>query len=160
FASLIFEDGFVRRVLLAPEITLFRDKPSNWRGTLFPGYYRSFEVATRNRINEKSSIKEPGRAQFLQCWGKVMGDVRFAARLDTFLNLYGFSRNTSLAAILAAIALLIGVAVNMKFGGAYAWPRVGWAIGALFAAVALLYRYLKFFRHYTLQVFVLFAEMP
>ena len=89
-----------------------------------------------------------------------MGDARFAARLDTFLNLYGFSRNTSLAAALAAIVLLISAAVNAKLGGGYAWPRVGWAIAALFAAIALLYRYLKFFRHYTLQVFVLFAEMP
>jgi hypothetical protein len=55
--------------------------------------------------------------------------------------------------------LTAGALLNISAGPAFMLPRLGWAAAALFAAVALLYRYLKFFRHYTLQVFVGYAEM-
>jgi hypothetical protein len=36
--------------------------------------------------------------------------------------------------------------------------KLWWAAGALFAGIMLFYRYLKFYRHYTLEVFTSFAE--
>jgi len=35
-----------------------------------------------------------------------------------------------------------------------------WAIVAFVAAIGMFYRYLKFFRHYTVEVFTTYAELP
>jgi hypothetical protein len=160
FSSLLMEDGLVRRFLGPSEVVLFRDKPNTKRGKLFPGYYRPLPLETRQHVKDRAGIDEPGRGLFLLCWGRVMGNAQLAERLNTFLNLYGFSRNTSMAAAIASVILFASVIINRQLGPTYTLPRLGWGVAALFASAALLYRYLKFFRHYTLQVFVLFAGMP
>jgi hypothetical protein len=158
-SSFLLEDGFVRRFLGPSEEVLFADKPSNKRSRLFPGYYRPLPPETRQRVQKKAGIGQPGPALYLLCWAKVMRDSRLGERLNTFLNLYGFARNTSMAAAVAFLTLLAGALLNIKLGPNYVNPRLGWAIAALIAAFALLYRYLKFFRHYTLQVFILYEQM-
>ncbi len=162
-SSFLFEDRLVRRWLGPPEETLFVDNPPNKPLRIFPGFYRPLPSETRKRVLDKArptGIENPGRALFLLCWANVMRDSRVADRLNTFLNLYGFARNTSLAAFIASLALIAGALLNASAGPAFIVPRLGWGAAALFAAVALLYRYLKFFRHYTLQVFVGYSEMP
>ncbi len=65
----------------------------------------------------------------------------------------------ALASAITSLILLVGALLNSRLGPSYTLPRLGWAILAGFASIALLYRYLKFYRHYTLQVFVLYGGM-
>lgn len=72
-----------------------------------------------------------------------------------FLNLYGFSRNISMAGLLAASVLIIGM-ISIGFSVQKMW----WVIVAIGVFIGMFYRYLKFFRHYTEEVFRAYAEMP
>ena len=44
--------------------------------------------------------------------------------------------------------------------GEFHWDRFYWALAALGVAVGMLYRYLKFFKHYTSEMFVSYSELP
>jgi len=79
-------------------------------------------------------------------------------RLSSFLNLYGFTRNLILAGFLSSLILLIG-----SFRDIWSKPRIfhpdtlGWSLASIAIAVVMLYRYLKFFRLYTVEVFRTYA---
>ncbi|MFH1349886.1 MAG: hypothetical protein ABII26_03025, partial [Pseudomonadota bacterium] len=76
-------------------------------------------------------------------------------RLNTFLNLYGFSRNISMSGLLAASVLIIGM-----FSTGFSTQKMWWIIVALGICIGMFYRYLKFFKHYTEEVFRAYAAMP
>lgn len=84
-------------------------------------------------------------------------DATVQGRLNTFLNLYGFARNMSLALVLSAIMLGVGIVR----GSAQTGPEVspGWWIGAgVVVAIGLFYRYLKFLRQYGVELLTSYAE--
>lgn len=156
------ETKIVREVFCSPEETLFwTHKQRGWR-SLFSGYYRSLTREIRERVLDMSErrveIKEPTRALFFHCFAVVMRDQFTRDRLGTFLNLYGFCRNSCMALLLGAGLLILGF-------GSDPWRESGvgnhiqWAIpAALVASIGMFYRYLKFFRDYTLEVFRSYAE--
>lgn len=161
-AGWALETKFVRQVILSPEETLFSTtKPTGWR-RLFPGHHRALPRETRERIMDKADrsagIKEPGRALFFHCLAIVQHDQGTRERLETFLNLYGFCRNVCLALLIGTGLLIIGTVSDswrMSGVGEHIW----WAIPAsLVAAIGMLYRYLKFFQDYTVEVFRSYAE--
>jgi hypothetical protein len=167
-SSFVLEHGLVRRVLKAPEENLFATTQRRWRW-LFPIYFQAFPALTQTRVLDKSTAKgfpAAGRALFHHCHAVVKGEKTTAERLSTFLNIYGFCRNISLTCLLVALVLTAGIAFDLTRGG-FAWdhwqPRdthkAVWAAVALFTAVGMLYRYLKFFKHYTIEVFTTYAEM-
>jgi hypothetical protein len=88
---------------------------------------------------------------FLAAFGTVKTISSVAARLDIFVTNYGFARNTSFACLIAAVVLIV---VGTHTQG---WAAAWWAIASLTASVGLLYRYLKFYRQYTFEVFVSYA---
>lgn len=149
-SSFLLEWKVTRERLGPPEATLFGGETGTWRARLLPGYYRPLPETTRERVlekaREKAGIGEPNRALFLHCHSLVKREQMVLERLNSFLNLYGFCRNVSAASVLAVPVLLAG--------GAW-W----WALVAAVVAVAMFQRYLKFFRHYTAEVFVSYAEV-
>ena len=66
------------------------------------------------------------------------------ARLNSFLNQYGFARNISLTLLIASVIVLSS-------------GRRDLAIVAAVMGVGMFYRYLKFFRQYTYEVFITFG---
>jgi len=84
-------------------------------------------------------------------------------RMTSFLNLYGFCRNVCTGALIVIPILVCGAFRNVTLNG---WQLVGaphrdllwWAVAAGVVAVGMFYRYLKFFRQYTIEVFVTYAE--
>ncbi|MGO9607062.1 MAG: hypothetical protein ACLQAT_27340 [Candidatus Binataceae bacterium] len=64
-----------------------------------------------------------------------------------------------MASLLAAIILFAGALWSWHSGQDNSAPRLYWAGRAMVVAVGMLYRYLKFFRHYTVEVFVTYAEL-
>src|SRR5581483_2321331 len=95
-----------------------------------------------------------GQGLFYHCHAIVKRDPVVLQRLSTFLNLYGFARNNSLAAVVAAPVLVAG-AIHDHHD---ATNKLVVAAAAFFAGIALFYRYLKFFRLYAIEVLVSYAE--
>jgi len=156
-SGFLYERNLVGRLLGTPEENLFDDRPrTRWR-RVFPGYFDPLPEETRQRVLEKARAKGvtgPGRALFIHCHATVKKIPVVKERLDTFLNLYGFCRNTSLACLIGAALLLLGDAWN----GAASAGKLWWSLAAIGGATVLLYRYLKFYRHYGWEVFVSYAE--
>ena len=149
----VLEDGFVEKVLGRPNINLFRARRPPLLGILFPGFYEPLPPAVQGRIlwrvnNEGNP--STGEALFLHVRysPEVRADEKLQARLDTFLNLYGFARNLAFTSLVVSAAL-----------GARLWLRgsdpalVKYAVTAFVVGVLLLYRYLKFFRQYSYELF-------
>jgi hypothetical protein len=162
-ASVVFEHGFLRRVLRSPEEHLLAPSRSStrWRW-LFPGNFSPLPAETRDRVLAKAAAAGAGsepRALFFHCHARVKRDEATLGRLNTFLNLYGFCRNLAMALLLSGFVLMGSTLARAT------WPlsaesRSSLLIGALCLPISyvLLLRYLKFFRHYTLEVFVSYAE--
>jgi hypothetical protein len=116
-------------------------------------HYRSpISKAIAEAINKKyermSANSASDDAMFLYCYHLVKEQCpKAAGRLDTFLYLYGFARNLSLAfflstGICASAAVLLGR------------KPLWWIAGAsLLAGITFLFRYLKFYRHFSVEVF-------
>jgi hypothetical protein len=151
-AKALLEDGLVDRILGRPSVNLFREKKPFIRGLLFPGFYKSFPEQIRKRILARATaegINTPGEALFLHVRyaPEVLNNEKLMAKLSGFINKYGFTRNLAFTCLAVGIALLIRVQFT---------PDVElrkYAITALVAAVLLLYRYLKFFRQYSYEMF-------
>lgn len=154
----VLEDGLVEKVLGRPNVNLFRQKRPLLRSVLFPGFYKPLPTGVRERVLNRAAsegVADPGEALFLHVRysPEVRADDKLLARLDTFLNLYGFARN------LAFTSLLVGVALSARLWLPGADPGMTkYALTALAVGVLLLYRYLKFFRQYSYELFNAYAR--
>lgn len=153
----VLEDGLVENVLVRPNVNLFRKKRPRVRGLMFPGFYKPLPPAIQDRVLARATaegIAAAGEALFLHVRyrSEIRADEKLLARLDTFLNLYGFARN------LAFTSLLVGAAVTARGWWVCPDPALGkYAMTALVIGVLLLYRYLKFFRQYSYEMFNTYA---
>lgn len=114
--------------------------------------------------SSEEGFAKPARALFLHCHASVKGDKTTYDRLTSFLNLYGFCRNVCMGALIAAPILLYGACRDLRVSDGHVTgpchsDRFSWAVAALGVAVGMLYRYLKFFKHYTTEVFMTYAEL-
>jgi hypothetical protein len=158
----LIEEKFVRNILGEPPAILFStDTKNNWKN-IFPGFYRPLPKTTQDRVllraKTQASINEPGPALFYHCFSKVKNNEITLNRLNTFLNLYGFCRNISMSLFIAFVALLSNFIYRRIAGFSYNITFMWWGLAAGVAAVGMLYRYLKFFRQYSLEVFTTYAE--
>lgn len=158
-SSFWLEHKFLRGVLMSPEVTLFDErKRTGFWPTVFPIFYKPFPKEIRSRVLQKAraeGFEEPGRGLFLHCHPIVMRQSHTLERLNTFLNLYGFCRNISMAALLSVPILAIGMIAR-----GYDPTKLAWVFVAIGAAVGMFYRYLKFFKHFTAEVFRTYAVVP
>jgi hypothetical protein len=157
----MLEGVLVRGILGTPTVNLLRSGDAPPWARIMPGYYRALPASQRDRVLEKAKAKagitKPGEALFYHCFATVKEREPVMARLNTFLNLYGFCRNMAVAAFLVGIALAIGMLLGSAHTGSLV-PPGWWAAGSVAGAVALVYRYLKFFRHYSVEVLISYTE--
>jgi hypothetical protein len=161
-SSYFLEHKFLRGVLKSPEEILFRDTKGGWN-RLFPIFYKAFPPETQRRVLDRAKaagIDRPGRGLFFHCHAIVKRDKSTADRLSNFLNVYGFCRNASMASLIAAAMLLYAAMRHMdwKTAAGLQTDKLLWAGVAVIVAIGLFYRYLKFFKHYTEEVFRNYAE--
>lgn len=157
FSSLFLEQLFVGKVLKRPSRTLMGEQPASIVGWLFPGYYRSLPHETQQRIWKRAEARNfsgTGESLFLHVFSVMTQDERLQRRLDEFRNLYGFSRNLCFALVVTAI--LFGSAKLFLDSEISFW----WCALASGLGIIMLYRYLKFFRQYSYQLFIAYSEMP
>lgn len=150
FSSLLYEHGIVRGLIGSPEVHLIDSSQNNgWRKLLFRGFVRPFPKETVSRVLQKSrnfGFESAGRGLFFHCHSRVKSCKSTSDRLSAFLNQYGFCRNLSFALLLASLVLAVG-------------SKWGFASASLFAALGMFFRYLKFFRHYTQEVYRTYSEL-
>jgi hypothetical protein len=166
-SSYVLEYRVVRDRLRSPEETLFEEAkqkgdPIPFTHRLFPIFYRPFPSETQKRIlgvAEKNGFAKPSRGLFLHAHTVVKQDKVTLERLTSFLNMYGFCRNMSLGLIIAALILLLGALFDVRNWSDIDNYKLAWAGAALVGAVGMFHRYLKFFRHYTMEVFNSYAEL-
>jgi hypothetical protein len=157
-AKALLEDGLVGKVLGRPNVNLFQEKKPRIRGLIFPGFYLSLPTQTRMKILIKAKnegVEGIGEDLFLHVRYSqaVVQDQKLGEKLNSFINKYGFSRNLSFS------ALLVGVGCLIKM---FLFPDSNtdlskYGITALIIAIFLFYRYLKFFRQYSYEMFNFYA---
>lgn len=158
----LIEGTLVRKVLGTPSTVLFQEHKPRRRARLLPGYYRLLPLEQRQRVLSRAAeagITGPGEGLFYHCFSTAKERESTMTRLSTFLNLYGFCRNMAVSTLIVAITLFVGTRLGTAKTGHLVAPG-WWALGAFLASIGLLYRYLKFFRHYSVEVFVSYAEPP
>jgi hypothetical protein len=158
-AKAILEDGLIDKILGRPNVNLFREKKPCLRGLIFPGYYAPLPEQTRKKIlgkAENEGIMGTGEDLFLHARYNptILQDQKLMEKLNSFLNKYGFNRNLSFSALIVGIAFL----VKIKFSSQPGTELLKYSVTALAAAVLLLYRYLKFFRQYSYELFNTYAR--
>ena len=150
WASWLLERHVARRVG-APSKTLF----GATKGRFFRHYRAPLPAATAEATLDKyermTGLRKPGEDMFLFCFHLVKEECPQAlARLNTFVSLYGFARNLSFAALVLAVGFTVAA---IRGAGAHSSVL---AAASLVMALTLFYRYLKFYRHFSIEVFASF----
>ena len=159
-AKALLEEFLLGKVLGKPSINLFQEKKPRIPGFIFPAYYQSLPKQARKKILTKARNKGVigiGEDLFLHVRYSqaVLRDEKLIEKLNSFLNKYGFNRN------LCFSTLLVGIAMLLK---AYLLPQnnpelAKYAITAIVTAILLFYRYLKFYRQYSYELFNTYADI-
>ncbi len=155
-SSWLFERLIVGKVLGHPREVLFgQGKAMPLLRRLLPAYFTPLPTETRSALLKKAArldIQGAGEALFWPAHAAARANPATAARLDNFLNQYGFCRNVAFVALVDAVVLF----------WSYRQPEgpeehLIWARLALFVGVAMGLRYLKFLRHFAVEVFTSWA---
>jgi hypothetical protein len=158
-SGFLFEGIFVAKLLRAPEENLLSANVTAWR-KIFPSYYEPLPhtLRVRVRVPSQKTGEDSARAIFSHCRVVVRKDPATRAILDTFLNLYGFCRNVSMSLMIVAAVMFWGLLRKHQALGEWSQVMLWWVATAIIASIGMFYRYLKFFRKYTKEVFVAYAE--
>lgn len=155
-SSWLYEKLLVGKVLGNPRNILFGNVTA-WRGfqRLLPGYFAPLPAETQKAVIEKGGkvgVDKPGEALFWPAHVYGRGTPSVAARLDNFLNLYGFCRNTALVGLFDAAVLYWSYWQPNGPPEHLLWSRI-----SLLVSLGMTLRYLKFYRHFALEVFTSWA---
>ena len=155
-AKALLEDFVVDKCLQRPNVNLFRRRTPWIRRLLFPGFYKPLPDGIQDKVlirAESEGVKGTGEALFLHVRydARITGNERLMAKLSSFLNKYGFARN------LAFVSGLVGLALLIKYYFNPSLILLQYGLSAIVVAILLFYRYLKFFRQYSFEMFNVFA---
>lgn len=156
-AKALMEDIVVGRILKPPSVNLLREKIPFIGSILFPTFYKPFPDSIQKKIclrAKNQNIERAGEKLFLHVRysPEILKNDRLMNRLEVFLNAYGFARNLSLASLAVGVGLIIRGWVEQGF------DLRGYGTCAIIAGVLLFYRYLKFYRQYSFELFNVFAN--
>ena len=154
----LLEDVVVRKILKTPAVNLMGD-PSNRPilSFIFPGYYRPLPQSIQLKILEiarKEGVDNPsGESLFLHIRYReyVLNNPNLKARLQSFLNKYGFSRNLCFTSFVFGLSIIIVRGFDISTG------QTKYAIFALVSGILLFLRYIKFFYWYSFELFNVYA---
>lgn len=157
-AQAFLEKILAQRLLHGPSINLMQPQDQKcWLRFLFPGYFEPLPAPTQQRILGRAASEglstSSGESLFLHIRFRdyTRSDTVLMARLNSFLNKYGFCRNICFVAFVFCIAVLL----FKPFDLSTTYTR--YAILAGVTAILLFYRYLKFYRQYTYELFNSYA---
>lgn len=154
-SSAVLEQVLVGKVLGRPQQILFAPKKSKlaW---FFPGYYRPLasDEITRARVKAEIAGVTVGTQAFFSHARTVSKTCeRTWNHMQVFIAQYGFCRNIAFA--LGMLAVVTAVLAISRCCYDLAWVSAT----LLIAAVGMFYRYLKFFRQYTYEMFTAYPDL-
>lgn len=151
-SSWLYEKVLVGKLLGYPRNVLFgRPKAWLWVRKCMSGYFAPLPNETQKAVLEKGGnvgVNKPGEALFWPAYAYGRSQPAIAARLDNFLNLYGFCRNSALVGLLDAVILYWSYLRPHGPTEHLLWARI-----SLVVSLGMTLRYLKFYRHFALEVF-------
>lgn len=134
------------------------DRLGDPAGKLFEDKQGSLPSEIRDRVlsryKEKTGYCQPGEGMFLHCFHTVKEFSPYTyQRLEQFLGLYGFARNLAFAfsviALVTAFKAIIACSLEYLL----------WSGASMVASILLLARYLKFYRHYAVEIYVAYSVL-
>jgi hypothetical protein len=156
FASALIERRIARRWLGPPALHLFgAGHGPAWFRKLYPVYFEPLPAETQAKVREKTAVEgitHPGEGMFWAAFTVAKSDKTAYRRMSDFINNYGLCRNLAFTAAICSAMLVFS---------AWRWSRpddLWWAAGGLVLAGGMVLRYLKFYRHYALEVFTTYAH--
>lgn len=156
-SSWILERNLVGKFLGKPEKILLSEVPGmKWRKRLFPGYYTGINKEICSRISSKAAklgVEGGPETLFYHVRNYVKQDSTTWMRLEVFLERYGFCRNISFALFLSALVFVVSKILNDNC------EHGKYALFAILASVGMLYRYLKFYRQYSFEMFTAYPDI-
>ena len=156
-AKAVLEDIVIEKIFGRPHTVLFGGKKPRILGFLFPGYYKQLPESVQKAVLSKSASDGKhleGESLFLHVrFGPcIRDDERLISRLSGFLNQYGFNRN------LAFTSIVVGSALVLKSHASADPLLLRYGLTVLITGVVLFFRYLKFFRQYSYELFNTYAR--
>lgn len=157
-AKAILEDLVVDKILGPPSVVLLAEKKPPVKAFLFPGYYKPLPEVTRKKVLEKAAregVSLAGEELFSHVrYGRdVIRNAPLVADLSTFLSRYGFSRNLAFTSTIVGLAFLCKSLLTTDHN------LFKYAVAATIAGILLFYRYLKFIRQYSFELFSVYGWM-
>jgi hypothetical protein len=152
-ASALIERCFTKRLLGVPiDILMGLTSGPELARWLIPSYYRPLPSETLAIIAAKANLP-PGHsdALFWIAFTAAKENEKSMQRIVSFQNLYGMCRNLSLTFLAGAALISAGAYSGQKPADFYLV-----AVGC-FLGVGMYLRYLKFYRHYILEILTTFA---
>jgi hypothetical protein len=166
----LLERQLVHHVLFRPSVILMESRQLGWRRllkkTMLQDYYSPLDARLRRKVRERAAKEHgtevSGDALFWCAFPVAKKDENAYARMEAFLKLYGFCRNTAFVGLVGACFIAIDAATEWAQSGwsVHVGQQFRWALLSLLIGVGMLHRYLKFFRLYTVEVFVAYSEAP
>lgn len=148
-SGFLLEQQFTWRVLGKTIDNLMGGQQHDWRATLFPTYFRPLPEDVKERIRDRALGVGNliGDSLFHHVRTIAKRDKETWANLNCFIERYGFCRNMSLALLISAILVSC---------------RGEWLlfIVAMFGAILMFYRFLKFYRQYTFEALTAYPDIP
>ena len=151
------EELVTRRWIGIPSEILMGTEPRPLACRLFPTYCRALPDQTRRRVQAHArsrGFSGSGEPLFLHTFSVVCQSDTERKRLDEFRNLYGFSRNVAFSLVFGGLLL-----ASTIFFSPDPAPPISIII-TLASGLAMFARFLKFYRQYTYQLFITYAELP
>lgn len=165
-ASHFLEQNLSRKYLGPSEELLLGKEPKaravcKW---LFWSFFKPLSLKTQERILEAAKaegLTEVNRALYDHAFEIAKQDKTTFDRMNSFLNLYGFCRNISFALLLASLVIAASgvwyaVFIDLKTSDA---KKISVGVLCIGGAFMMLYRYLKFYRLYTIEVLRAYPDL-
>jgi hypothetical protein len=158
-AKSFLEDLLAKKILGSPTQNLLHPTRRRIAKRIFPGYYTplppGIRVKLAVKIADSTSDHSDSESIFLSIRyaPEVLTSETLISKLNTFRDQYGFARNVSFSLLFAALSFALeghlkGSAKLTHFSAA-----------AFGAGLFLLYRFLKFYRQYSYELFNAYAHM-
>ena len=147
-SSALLEQRLLLHIGRPSEILTGTKRGPGWARFMFPGYFTPLPPGALSALRAKATAAGHGDfgSLFTHAHRVAQKNAKAAERMAIFLNQYGFCRNVSFAALVAAIAFTIAAARGERDD---AWL---WAACASVVFVGMFFRYLKFHRLFTVEV--------
>jgi len=164
-AKALLESLVVAKVLRRPSVNLLQPRTHSIRARIFPDYFTPLPNNVWHSVRSKAEAKgveglgEPLFLHVRYCT-ETQDNEKLLAKLAIYRTKFGFARNLSFTCILFAVALGVKIIMtpspdpNMVTTIVRPDPHLAkYAFTAAVVGILLFYRYLKFFRQYSYELF-------